>query len=88
MSTIENVNLKKKVDNILIKTLGELIDSLVTTNVKIFFLMEIETDKSKSMEERFQAGKNVIALNKKRNKLIKAIDTLLTGEESFDIKTY
>ncbi len=72
----------------IVKTVGELIDSLVTTNVKIFFLMERETNESLSVEERFKAGQHVIALNKKRKRLLTAIDEALGQEVDYDPKTY
>ena len=74
-------------DKILIKTLGDIIDSLITTNLKIFYYIEVETNESKSEHERFEAGQTVIKLNKKRNELISGINQLM-GEEDLNIKTY
>lgn len=74
-------------NNILIKTPGEVVDQLITTSLKIFWLIEKEKDESLSMEERFNAGQAVLALNKKRSELIKALNELLGVENPFDIKT-
>ncbi len=74
-------------DKVLMKTPGEIIDQLITTNLKIWHFMEIETDETKTMEERFEAGQIVIKLNKKRNELISGLNNLL-GIEDFNIKTY
>lgn len=69
------------------KTVGELIDSLITTNLKIFHFIEIETDETKSEHERFLAGQNVLKLNKKRNELMAAINVTF-GHADESIKTF
>ena len=69
------------------RTPGELVDALITTSIKIFFFIEIETDETKSEHERFEAGQNVIKLNKKRNELIAILNTYL-GHADESIKTY
>lgn len=72
-----------------LKTIAELIDSLVTTNVKIFFFMEKEINPSLTEHERFNAGQTVIQLNRKRSLIMKSIDALLLNEtDSFNPKTY
>jgi len=71
-------------------TPAKLIDSLITTNIKLFFVMR-ELDKNP-----VSAGKKVIELNKRRNQLINEIDRnfdkWLRGEEMYplidEIKDY
>ena len=70
------------------KTPAELIDAMITTNLKIFYFMEKETDSSLSEHERFEAGQTVIALNKKRSKLMAGLDLLLGYSEDVNPKTY
>lgn len=70
--------------SIITKTTGELIDSLITVNIRIWMEIEKEIDETLSMEERFNAGQTVLKLNAKRKRLINGIDAL---EDKF-VKTY
>lgn len=79
--------IKQLLENIIMKTPGELIDSLITTDLKIFYFIEIETDESKTVQERFEAGQSVLKLNKKRNELMAAINVTL-GRADESIKTF
>lgn len=74
--------------NVRERTVGELIDELTKTNLKIWHFIEVETDEEQSMEARFNAGQTVIKLNKKRSELITAIDESLGHEADINPKTY
>lgn len=64
------------------KTIGMLIDELITTNIKCWFAQETIM-KSQDESEIAKAAKSAQTLNKRRCALIQAIDKL-TGE-SFSI---
>ena len=68
------------------KTLGELIDELITTNVKIYMTIELEiaAQQDKNYHVAGQLGEKVLQLNKKRRALINAID----GTETISEKSY
>ena len=59
------------------KTLGTLIDELITTNIKCFMAQEPGGDLKKAQQ-----------LNKRRCQLIQAIDKVLKQEGSMTDKTY
>jgi hypothetical protein len=82
------LTVKDILDSLITKTPAELIDALITTNLKIFYFMEIETDESKPEHDRFKAGQTVIALNKKRSNLIAGLDSLLGYSKDVNPKTY
>lgn len=74
--------------DIKIKTLGELIDSLITTNLRCWFAQEDIMDKKLSEKERLEAAIRAQEQNAKRSQLIGAINDLL-GQEGFTAtKTY
>jgi hypothetical protein len=70
------------------KSLGELIDQLITADIRTWFAQEIIMDESLSLDERFQGALNAQKGNKRRNELIRAIDKLLDQESTPDEKTY
>jgi len=70
------------------KSIGVLIDQLITTNLLCFYeqekIMEGTTDK-----EIAEAAKKAQELNARRNKLIRGIDSVLGFEEDAPLeKTY
>jgi hypothetical protein len=71
------------------KTLGILIDELITTNLKCYMQQELLMDTSLSDEERLQAAIKTQELNNRRNQLIRAIDAKF-GEmgTSYSDKSY
>lgn len=71
------------------KSPGELIDSLITTDVKCFMFQEKQLDSSSTEEDRLKYANIVLELNKKRNMLMRAIDFTL-GFENLTVtpKTY
>lgn len=70
------------------KTLGELIDSLITTSMRCWFSQEDIMDESLSTEERLQAAIRAQEQNAKRSQLIAAINEI-AGHEGFTAtKTY
>lgn len=75
-------------DAIVIKSLGMLIDELITTNIKCFMQQEVVTHSDDTVEIATAA---VLAqqLNARRNQLIRAIDKLLGDSDvSPTAKTY
>lgn len=76
------INQFKKVTN---KTPGELIDSLVTIDIKCFY----EQEKIMGSKGSLSAAKKAQELNARRNKLIRSIDAVLDFEDDTPIgKTY
>jgi len=76
-----------KMSDITIKSLGTLIDELITTNIKCWFAQETIM-KSNDEAEIAKAAKAAQALNKRRCLLIQSIDKL-TGESfSMTDKSY
>lgn len=70
------------------KTPGELIDALITTDIKIFMLIEKEA-LAETYEQRGIIGEQVLELNRKRANLTRALDYLLGfGESTVTAKTY
>lgn len=70
------------------KSLGELIDALITTNIKCFGAQEIICN-SKDDLEVANSARAAQKLNKRRNDLMRAIDARLgDGEISPTEKTY
>jgi hypothetical protein len=75
--------------DIFIKSIGFLVDELITTNVKCFMLQEALKDDSYSMEELGEIFIKVQQLNDRRNKLIRALDERWgDGDLSPTTKTY
>jgi len=72
------------------KTIGQLIDELVTTNVKVYHLIdaEIEAQEANDYEEAGRLGEKVIKLNKSRNQLIAAIDEYFGQSDAQQVKLY
>lgn len=80
------LNLFKKVTD---KTPGELVDSLITADLKTWFAQEDALNESLSDEERTKAAERIHIYNNKRNKLMRSIDNLLGFEEdTVTEKTY
>lgn len=71
------------------KTLGILIDELITTSLKCWFAQEHLMDKSLSEAERLDAAIKTQEYNNRRNQLIRAIDAKM-GEAgvTYTDKTY
>lgn len=80
------INQFKKVTD---KTPGELIDSLITTDIKCFYEQEKIMNSPEGSEEVLSAAKKAQELNAKRNKLMRSIDTVLDFEDDMPTeKTY
>lgn len=80
------INQYKKVTD---KTPGELIDSLITVDIKCFWEQEKIMNASQGSEESYIAAKKAQELNAKRNKLMRSIDTVLDFyEDTPSEKTY
>lgn len=80
------INLYKKVTD---KTPGELIDSLITVDIKCFIFQDKMMDQNLPESERLKIAEIILELNKKRNKLMRSIDTLLDfAEDMVTPKTY
>lgn len=62
------------------KSIGMLIDELITTNIKCFMLQETVCNAT-SDEEVADAAKKVQQFNARRNSLIRAIDILLGDDD-------
>lgn len=69
-------------------SLGNLIDQLCITNLKIFTLEDIKRDKSAPDEVIASATRKVNALNAHRNLLIAAIDEQFGKQSGINIKTH
>jgi hypothetical protein len=70
------------------KTIGELIDSLITTSLRCWMAQEDIMDESLSEHDRLQAAVKAQEQNAKRSLLIGAINDAL-GDEGFTAtKTY
>ena len=59
------------------RTPAEIIDLLITNNIKCFMLQEKIMDTTFSNDERFQASLQAHEFNNRRNQLIRALDKLL-----------
>jgi hypothetical protein len=71
------------------KTIGELVDALITTNLKTWFNQEKLMDTSLTESERLKEAISAQCNNKRRNRLIRAIDeTLGQSDNSPQEKTY
>lgn len=71
------------------KSVGFLIDELITTSMKCWFSQEDIMNKNLTDEERVQAAERAQQMNARRNLLIRKIDELLGfGEFSPTAKTY
>ena len=70
------------------KTIGELVDSLITTNLRCWMAQEDIMNESLSIERRLEAAVRAQEQNAKRSQLIAAINETL-GETGFTAtKTY
>lgn len=70
------------------KTIGELIDSLITTDMRCWFAQEDIMDEKLSVEKRLDAAIRAQEQNAKRSQLIAAINEFF-GEKGFTAtKTY
>lgn len=71
------------------KTLGFLIDELITTDLKCWMAQEDIMNKDLSDSERFQASIKTHEMNSRRNQLIRAIDEMMgQSANSVTSKTY
>lgn len=75
--------------SIAVKSLGFLIDELITTDVKCWFSQEDIMDESLTTEQRLQAAIRAQEMNNRRNQLIRAIDEMTNQENvSPSMKSY
>lgn len=71
------------------KSIGFLIDELITTDLKCWFAQEDITNKNLSESDRLKAAEKAQELNNRRNLLIRAIDERAKDENmSPTTKTY
>jgi hypothetical protein len=70
------------------KTIGVLIDELITTDLKCFLAQDDIQDENLSSDKQLEAAHKAQNLNKRRNQLISAIDQALEQENSPSEKTY
>jgi len=70
------------------KTLGMLIDELITTSMKCWHAQDNLMNKDLSQAERLAAAEHAQTLNKRRNELIAAIDRVTNQDGSPTPKTY
>ncbi len=68
-------------------TIGEMIDKLSVTNIKIFFLENIKRDQAQDDKTVADATRKTNTLNTYRNNLIQQIDKAF-GQDSFNVKMY
>lgn len=72
-----------------IKTPGQLLDELITTDMRCWFAQEDIMNPKLSEHDRLQAAVRAQQQNAKRTELIRAIDSILAGTEfSNTTKTY
>ncbi len=64
------------------KTIGELVDGLITTDIKCFMLQESLMKEDLTAEKRSDLAIKIQQLNARRNSLINGIDKML-GQEEF-----
>lgn len=71
------------------KTLGFLIDELITTDIKCFMAQDALMDTTLTDEQRLQAAIKTQETNSRRNQLIRAIDEIV-GQAGYSVtsKTY
>lgn len=75
--------------NVAQKSIGFLIDELITTDLKCWFAQEDIMNESLTEEERLRAAIRAQQMNNRRNQLIRAIDDELgQGDLSPTSKTY
>ncbi len=60
-------------------TIGEIIDRLAITNLKMWHLEEQMNDPNVSLDEKGKISEQIVKLNELRNKCIKAIDEFFEG---------
>ncbi len=70
------------------KSIGFLIDELITTNLRCWFAQEDIMDKSLTETERLKAAINAQTQNAKRTELIRALDSRFGEEHTNTPKTY
>jgi len=71
------------------KSIGIIIDELITTSVRCWFAQEDIMNKDLSNEKRLEAAERAQIMNARRSALIKAIDSLLGDEDISTVsKTY
>lgn len=71
------------------KSIGMIIDELITTSMRCWFAQEDIMNTNLSDEKRLEAAERAQIMNAKRSALIKAIDQLLGDENiSVSLKTY
>lgn len=64
------------------KTLGFLIDELITTDIKCFMAQEDLMDMTLSEGERLEAAVRTQQTNSRRNEIIRAIDSIMGLDSS------
>jgi hypothetical protein len=80
------LNLYKKITD---KTPGELIDSLITVDIKCFIFQDQTLDKNIPETQRLKLAETILELNRKRNRLMRSIDILFDFQEDMVTpKTY
>jgi hypothetical protein len=78
-----------KFNPVIFKTVGELIDALITTDIKCFMAQEHQANPLLTNEERLDSANKVMELNKKRCNLTRAIDQRLgMSSGTVTLKTY
>lgn len=72
------------------RSIGSIIDELITVNIKCFMLQdrEVEAQRANKYEEAGLLGEQVIKLNRRRSELQQAIDAFFFDTSSFYLKTY
>jgi hypothetical protein len=71
------------------KSIGLLIDDLITTSQKMFWMQELHNDPDASEAELAKAFKDIQTLNARRNAVINHLDRVLDPEAfTPSIKTY
>jgi hypothetical protein len=76
-------------NSIAVKSVGELIDQLITADIICYVSQDVIMDKSKSEEIRFKAAIRAQESNGRRNQLIRAINEVLEMDDnSPHSKTY
>lgn len=68
------------------KSIGIIIDELITTSMRCWFAQEDIMNKDLPDEKRLEAAERAQIMNARRSALIKVIDSLL-GDESISVPT-
>jgi hypothetical protein len=73
-------------NSIATKSIGELVDSLITTDLRCWFAQETLMDKSLSVEDRLAAAERAQEMNSRRTQLMMAINEFF-GQEGISLAT-